>query len=116
MNGNTTVTANFTQDAYTLTVVSAHGPVTKDPDQPTYTYGTEVELTMGTVDAGWTFTGWSEAAAPGLHPCTVTMNGEHDRHGQLHPGCLHPDGGLGPRPGDQRPRPADLHLRRRKSS
>ena len=68
MNGNTTVTANFTQNAYTLTVVSAHGPVTKDPDQPTYTYGTEVELTMGTVDPGWTFTGWSVAAARALAP------------------------------------------------
>ena len=63
MNGNKTVTANFTQDAYTLTVISAHGPVTKDPDQPTYTYGTEVQLTMGTVDAGWTFTGWEGGGA-----------------------------------------------------
>ena len=75
ITGNKTVTANFTQDAYTLTVISAHGAVTKDPDQPTYAYGAEVELTMGTVDAGWTFTGWEGGGCTGTDPCTVTING-----------------------------------------
>ena len=75
MTGNTTVTANFTQNAYTLTVSSAHGLVSKDPDQPTYTYGTDVLLTMGTVDDGWTFTGWDGGGCTGTAPCTVDITG-----------------------------------------
>jgi uncharacterized repeat protein (TIGR02543 family) len=74
MNANTTVTANFTQNAYTLTVNSAHGTVTKAPDQPTYAYGTNVVLTMGVVDPGWIFTGWSGGGCTGTAPCTVVMN------------------------------------------
>jgi uncharacterized repeat protein (TIGR02543 family) len=50
--------------------------VTVDPDQPTYTHGTEVELTMGAVDPGWTFTGWSGGGCSGTDPCTVTMNAD----------------------------------------
>ncbi len=69
------LTATFTQDIYTLTVVSAHGPVTKNPDQATYTYGQGVVLTMGSVEAGWTFTGWSGGGCGGTAPCTVTING-----------------------------------------
>ena len=52
---------------------SAHAAVTKAPDQLTYTYGTSVLLTMGTVDVGWTFTGWSGGGCSGTAPCTVTM-------------------------------------------
>ncbi len=74
MNGDKAVSATYAQDQYTLTVISAHGPVSKEPDQATYTYGTEVVLTMGTVDAGWTFTGWSGGGCTGTAPCTVTMN------------------------------------------
>ncbi len=48
----------------------------KEPDQTTYTYGTEVLLTMGVVDAGWTFTGWSGGGCIGIDPCTVTMNAD----------------------------------------
>jgi hypothetical protein len=58
ITGNTTVTANFTQDAYTLTVVSAHGTVAKSPDKTTYNYGDIVTLSA-TPDAGWTFTSWT---------------------------------------------------------
>ena len=76
MNSDKTVTANFTQNAYTLTVISVHGAVTKAPDQPTYTYGTSVLLSMGTVDVGWTFTGWSGGGCSGTAPCTVTMNSD----------------------------------------
>ena len=68
MNGNRTVTATFTQDEYTLTIVSAHGTVTKTPDQLTYHYGDSVTL-VATADAGWTFTGFSS-------PSPVTINGD----------------------------------------
>ena len=74
LNGDKTVGATFTQNQYTLTVVSDHGVVTKAPDQTTYTYGTEVLLTMGTVDPGWTFTAWSGGGCTGTAPCTVTVN------------------------------------------
>ena len=49
--------------------------MSKVPDQTTYTYNQTVVLTMGTVDAGWTFTGWSGAGATGIDPCTVTITG-----------------------------------------
>ena len=31
---------------------------------------------MGTVDAGWTFTGWSISGCEGTGPCTVTITGD----------------------------------------
>ena len=34
MNANRAVTANYTQDQYTLTVTSAHGTVAKNPTPP----------------------------------------------------------------------------------
>ncbi len=70
INGNTTVTANYSQDEYTLTVVSDHGTVTKSPDKLTYHYGEDVTLSA-TADPGWTFTGWT----PSLTGNKVTING-----------------------------------------
>ncbi len=72
--GNTEVTATFSQEQYALTVVSAHAPVTKTPDLLTYTYGQEVQLSLGTIEAGWTFTGWSAS----LIDDKVTINGNTD--------------------------------------
>jgi VCBS repeat-containing protein len=68
---DTTVTANFTQDEYTLSIVSAHGTVTKSPDKATYHYGEEVTLSV-TADAGWTFTGWT----PALTDNKITITGD----------------------------------------
>ena len=75
ITADTTVTANFSQSTYTLTVVSDHGVVSKEPDQPTYAYGTQVLITMGTVESGWTFTGWEGGGCAGMDPCTVTIIG-----------------------------------------
>src|SRR5512139_284613 len=60
IDANPSVTATFTQDAYTLTVnvVGAGCSVTKSPDQATYTYGSSVQLTP-VAASGWTFSGWS---------------------------------------------------------
>ena len=71
ITGNTTVTANFTQNEYTLNVVSAHGTPTKTPDQATYLYGDVVTLGMTAVDPGWTFTGWT----PALPDNEITITG-----------------------------------------
>ena len=76
ITGNMVVTAYFTQIPYTLTVNSAHGTVTKVPDQATYTYGADVVLTMGAVDPGWTFTGWSGGGCTGTDPCTVDITAD----------------------------------------
>ncbi|HEY3311515.1 MAG TPA: LamG-like jellyroll fold domain-containing protein [Anaerolineales bacterium] len=70
ITGDTTVTANFTQDEYTLTVVSAHGAVTRNPDQPTYHMGDVVSLSVA-AEPGWTFTGWT----PALVNNKVTITG-----------------------------------------
>ena len=59
IQGNTTVTATFTQDEYTLTINKVgNGTVTKAPDQATYHYGDVVALTA-TADPGWSFANWS---------------------------------------------------------
>jgi len=74
MNGNRSVTANYTQNQYTLSVTTAHGTVTKNPDKATYTHGETVELTA-VPDAGWSFANWSGDASSTTNPVTVTMNG-----------------------------------------
>ncbi len=107
MNADTTVTASFTQDQYELTIVSAHAPVTKSPDQELYTYGTPVTLTLGTVESGWTFTGWSGNVIAGVvtmnADTTVTASFTQDQYAADHRQC--------PRPGDQVSGPGALHLR-----
>ena len=70
VTGNITVTATFAQDEYTLTVNSAHGTVTKTPDQATYHYGDVVTLSV-TPDTGWTFKDWT----PSLTNNQVTISG-----------------------------------------
>ena len=75
INGNTIVSATFTQDEYTLTIIKiGSGTVEIVPDQPTYQYGESVQLTA-TPDAGWGFSGWSGAISGSVNPQSVTMNG-----------------------------------------
>lgn len=71
ITGDTTVTANYTQDNYTLTINSDHGTVTKSPDQSTYHYGDAVTLSV-TPEPGWIFTGWT----PSLTDNQVTITGD----------------------------------------
>jgi hypothetical protein len=82
VHGNTSVSANY-QREYTLTVNSAHGTVTMDPDQPTYHYGDVVTLSI-TPEAGWTFTGWTPSLADNqvtiIGDTTVTANYTQDEH------------------------------------
>ena len=74
MDGDKSVTATFTQNAYTLDVtVVGSGTVAKSPDQATYTYGTEVTLTP-TPATGWSFSAWSGACTVS-GACVVTMDG-----------------------------------------
>jgi uncharacterized repeat protein (TIGR02543 family) len=73
--GNMTVTANYSQHAYILTITSEHGTVAKSPDNATYTYGEVVQLTAAPA-AGWTFVSWSGAATGTANPVEVTMDGD----------------------------------------
>jgi hypothetical protein len=74
IQGNTSVTADYTQNEYTLTVTSAHGTVTKNPEQATYHYGDVVELTA-TPSTGWSFDYWSGGLTGSLNPASVTISG-----------------------------------------
>ena len=76
VTANITVTANFAINTYTLTVISEHGTVSKAPDLTTYNHGTEVLLTMSSVDPGWTFVAWSGGGCSGAVPCTVTITSD----------------------------------------
>ena len=65
IQGNTTVTATFALNEYTLTIDKiGNGTVTKVPDQTTYHYGDVVALTA-TPDVGWSFGAWSNNALSG---------------------------------------------------
>ena len=77
MDAHKAVTANFTQDQYTLTVSvspTGKGSVTKSPDKSPYAYGELVTLTA-VANPGYTFSGWSGDASGTSSPITVTVNG-----------------------------------------
>src|SRR6266850_3096550 len=80
------MTGNVTGEDFTsavsssavLTTLASHGSVTRDPDQPTYPFGTEVTLTP-VADGGYTFAGWSGDVPVGHetdNPLLVTMNAD----------------------------------------
>ena len=72
--GNTTVTATFTRDRYTLTVSTVGcGTVTKNPNLSYYYYNDQVTLTAQPC-TGWRFAGWSGDLSGTTNPATLTMN------------------------------------------
>ena len=73
--GNTTVTANYTQNEYNLTILSEHGTVAANPDQDFYHLGDLVQLTA-TPDTGWVFANWSGDATSTDNPITITITGD----------------------------------------
>jgi hypothetical protein len=75
MNNDKTVTATFTQNAYTLAIsLSGQGSVSKSPDQATYTWGTNVTLTANG-KIGWAFASWSGGASGTVNPVIVNITG-----------------------------------------
>ena len=75
MSRHKSITANFTQDAYTLTVTAiGSGSVIVDPVKTTYHYGDLVTLTA-TVNSDWTFTGWGGDATGTTNPLTMNIQG-----------------------------------------
>lgn len=73
MNAPRTLVANFSANAYTLTVTSANGVVTKSPNQTTYSHGTSVQLTAAAAP-GYTFSSWSVDLVSTSNPATIVMN------------------------------------------
>ncbi len=76
MDSDKTVTADFILNSYTLTIQASPtvgGSVTKNPDQASYNHGTDVQITA-TVNAGYTFAGWSGDASGTTNPETITMD------------------------------------------
>ena len=84
MNGNKSVTANFTLNTYALNASkdgTGNGTVTSSPVgincgtdcSGTYNHGTLVTLTA-TAATGSTFSGWSGAGCSGIGQCAVTMD------------------------------------------
>ncbi|MEK9136295.1 MAG: InlB B-repeat-containing protein, partial [Bacteroidota bacterium] len=73
MDAAKSITATFTIDAYTLTINATNGTVAKNPDQPTYTHSSVVQLTASP-PVGYSFTGWSGDASGTTNPLAVTMD------------------------------------------
>ena len=74
IHGNTTVTASFTQNEYTLTINSNHGTVVKSPDQDTY-HEDDVVLLTATANLGWAFENWTGDLVSSNNPDSVTIHG-----------------------------------------
>jgi hypothetical protein len=62
------------QYEYTLTVVSAHGSVSKSPNQATYHYGDVVNISVSPVP-GWAFAYWSGDLTGSSNPGVVSIYG-----------------------------------------
>lgn len=71
--GGEVYTVNKTNE-YTLTVISEHGTVIKNPDQATYQEGDVVQLTA-TPNLGWVFMNWSGDLNTNINPVTMTIQG-----------------------------------------
>jgi uncharacterized repeat protein (TIGR02543 family) len=77
MTAPKSVTANFTQNQYTLTiniVPTGGGSVTKSPNKESYTHGETVTLTAA-ANSGYTFNNWSGDGTGSTNPITVSMTG-----------------------------------------
>ncbi len=60
-------------ETYTLTTsVVGQGSISKDPNQSTYNWGTNVTLTAN-ANPGWTFASWSGGATGTSNPVTITI-------------------------------------------
>ena len=89
MDADKTVTAHFTPEEYSLIVTSAHGTVTKTPNQTTYHYGDAVTLTA-LAYTDWSFASWSGDITSSDNPVVITINGNTSvtaNYTELPPNC-----------------------------
>jgi len=89
ITGNTTITAHFTQNQYTLIIIiDGQGQVIKNPNQTTYVYGDSVELTA-IADIGWQFSHWSGDLEGTRTAKNHNNRWEQEHHSPLHPRTVH---------------------------
>ena len=75
--GDMSVTAFFTQNAYSLTIsIVGDGFVLASPNQVSYHSGDTVHLTAIPA-SGWRFGGWTGNLTGSLNPCSITINGNN---------------------------------------
>ena len=75
ITGNMIVTADFTADTVTLTIIQATGgTITADPSTGPYHYGDSVQFTA-TSDQSHSFTEWTEDLSGSTNPYTVELTG-----------------------------------------
>ena len=73
MDGDKSVIAHFTQKQFILTIIiDGQGTVLKNPNQSTYAYNTDVELTA-VPDSSWIFSSWSGDLTGNQNPNTIKM-------------------------------------------
>jgi hypothetical protein len=75
MDADKSITANFTLDEYTLSITSDHGTVTATPNQFTYHYGDEVQLSAA-ANTDYAFAYWSGDANGPSNPYSITIHGD----------------------------------------
>lgn len=97
LNANTTLVANFAANAFTLNVTAVNGTVAKNPNNPTYTNGTNVVLTA-TPNSGYAFLNWTGDATGTNNPLTVLMNANKNITANFSLITTPPTGGLCPNP------------------
>ncbi len=75
INGAATITANFSQIQYALSLnIVGNGSVAKNPNQSSYHYGDTVVLTA-TPLSGWSFNGWTGALTSNSNPVSIIITG-----------------------------------------
>jgi hypothetical protein len=113
MDGNKTITANFTQITYTLTVnTSGQGAVTRNPNQASYPAGSTVTLTATTPPRDGASRGGRAAPRDQPNPLQVTMDGNKTITANFTQDNIYPDGKhqrTGQR--DKKPQPGQLPCR-----
>lgn len=77
MDGNKNITATFTQDHYTVTILaSANGMINRMPQQMTYVYGDVITFTA-VANPGYTFINWTGDLSGSENPTTLVVTGNH---------------------------------------
>lgn len=78
MDSDKTVTANFIEDQYVLSIeIIGNGSVEVDPDLSYYTYGAIVNLTA-IPDEGWNFNYWDGDISGDENPKTIIIDDDKD--------------------------------------
>jgi len=76
MDSDKSITANFVQKQYTLTIAAGTGGTT-DPSPGSYIYDPETQVTIRAIpSSGYEFSGWSGDASGTTNPITITMDSD----------------------------------------